>query len=291
MWIPLILSSALLLAFYDIARKHSVNHNAVMPVLFISTLAGALFFTLLMAATGHLAEAIRLSSQNHLLIFLKSLITAAMWTCVFYAMRALPLSIVAPIRNSAPLWTLLGGIILYHEIPNARQAIGIAAVLVGYALFSLAGRAEGIRFEKHYGILLVAIGTLLGAAAAVYDKYLLQIRHIPANSVQFWFAVWLVVLIGLVLVVQRGAGLDRTAFQWRGTVPLVGVLLILSDWCYFHALAHPGLAISVLSLIRRSSVVVTFAVGAVIFGEGNLKRKSLALAAILIGVAILTLAR
>jgi len=291
MWVPLILASALLLAFYDVARKHSVNHNAVVPVLFFSTLTGALFFALLMTTTGQFARAVVLSFPNHALVFLKSLLTACMWTCVFYAMRALPISIVAPIRNSAPLWTLLGGILLYHEVPNAWQGVGIAAVLSGYVLFSLAGRAEGIHFEKHYGILLVAIGTLLGAAAAIYDKYLLQIRGIPANSVQFWFAVWLAVLMGILLAVQRGAKLGRTAFQWRWTIPAVGILLILSDWCYFHAVAQPGMAISVLSLIRRSSVVVAFAVGVVVFGEGNLKRKAVALGAILIGVAILTLAR
>ena len=193
--------------------------------------------------------------------------------------------------SSAPLWTLIGGIFLYNEIPNAWQAVGIAAVLTGYALFSLAGKAEGIRFERHSGILLVAIGTLLGAVAAIYDKYLLQIRGIPANSVQFWFALWMVALLGTALAVQRGTGLGRTPFRWRWTIPAVGILLILSDWCYFHALAQHGTAISILSLIRRSSVVVAFAVGAVVFGEGNLKRKSLALAAILVGVAILTLAR
>ena len=291
MWIPLILASALLLAFYDVARKHSVNRNAVMPVLFLSTLSGALFFTLLLATAGQLSDALTLSPHDHMLVFLKSLLTAAMWTCVFYAMRALPLSIVAPIRNSAPLWTLLGGIVLYHEVPNAAQAVGMAAVVFGYLLFSLAGKAEGIHFGRHYGILLVAIGTLLGAGAAIYDKYLLQIHKIPANAVQFWFALWLVVLLGTVFAIQRGAGLDRTSFQWRWTVPAVGILLILSDWCYFHALAHPGVAISVLSLIRRSSVVVAFTMGAVIFGEGNLRRKSVALAAILAGVVILTLAR
>ena len=240
MWVPLILASALLLAFYDVARKYSVTRNAVMPVLFLSTFSGALFFTLLLAATGRLSDALALSPASHALIFLKALLTACMWTCVFYAMRALPLSIVAPIRNSAPLWTLLGGILLYHEMPNAGQAVGMAAVVSGYVLFSLAGKAEGIHFGRHYGILLVAIGTLLGAAAAIYDKYLLQIRGIPANSVQFWFAVWLVVLLGAGLSAQRKSGLSRTSFQWRWTIPAVGILRILSDWCYFHALAQHG---------------------------------------------------
>lgn len=291
MWIPLILTSALLLAFYDITRKHSVNRNAVMPVLFFSTLSGLVFLVALLAASGQLAAAVHLTPHQHAQIFLKALMTAVMWTCVFYAMRALPVTIVTPIRNSAPLWTLVGGIVLYHEVPTLLQAAGMAAVLGGYVLFSMAGLAEGIHFGRNRGILLVAIGTLLGAVAALYDKYLLQRCHLPANAVQFWFALWLVVLIGILLLAKRGAGMDRTRFEWRWTIPAVGVLLILSDWCYFHALATPDVAISVLSLIRRSSMVVTFTVGAVIFGEGNLRRKAVALVAILAGVVLLTLAR
>jgi transporter family protein len=291
MWIPLILASALLLAFYDVARKQSVNRNAVMPVLFLSTLAGTLFLGALLAVTGEFRDALRLTPHQHLLVFLKALGTTAMWTCVFYAMRSLPLTIVGPIRNSAPLWTLVGGILLYHEVPGWGRAGGMALVLVGYALFTFAGQAEGIHFGRHPGIGLVAIGTLLGAAAALYDKYLLQKLQIPAHAVQFWFAAWLVPLVGSVLLVQRRSGLTRTPFAWRWSIPLVGVLLILSDWCYFHAVAHPDVPISVLSLIRRSSTAVTFVVGAVLFGEGNLRRKAVAMACILAGVAVLCLAK
>jgi multidrug transporter EmrE-like cation transporter len=46
-----------------------------------------------------------------------------------------------------------------------------------------------------------------------------------------------------------------------------------------------------LSLIRRSSVVVVCVLGAALFKEGNLKRKAIAMAAILTGVAILCLAK
>ena len=56
MWAPYILLSALLLAFYDIAKKHSVRDNAVMPVLFLATLCGSLGFALALAVTGHLRE-------------------------------------------------------------------------------------------------------------------------------------------------------------------------------------------------------------------------------------------
>ena len=205
-------------------------------------------------------------------------------------MRALPISIVAPIRGSAPLWTILGAMVLYREVPTAWQAAGMAAVVAGYALFSWAGRAEGIRFGRHRGILLIAAGTLLGAVAALYDKHLLQHCRIAPDALQLWFSFWLVVLTGAALALQRARDWARTPFSWRWTIPVVGIALTLADWCYFHALAQHGVPISIVSLIRRSNVVVSFTVGALLFHEGNLKRKGFALAAILAGVAILCLA-
>ena len=72
-------------------------------------------------------------------------------------------------------------------------------------------------------------------------------------------------------------------------MPLVGVLLALSDACYFNAISVPDAQISILSLIRRSSIVITFFIGGAIFRESDIKRKAIALGAIILGVALLCL--
>lgn len=291
MWVPFILLSALLLAFYDIAKKHSVRDNAVMPVLFAATLCGSLGFAAALAATGRLVPACTISATGFGLVAAKSLIVSASWVFVYYAMRALPISIVAPIRASAPLWTLFGAIILFREIPSLLQAAGMAAVFAGYWLFSVAGRSEGIHFGRHKGVFYAFAGTLFGAASALYDKYLLQTCGLERNCLQFWFAIDLVVVLGACLVVQRAAKLQRTPFQWRWTIPAVGLLLMAADWFYFGAVSEKGAAISVLSLVRRTNVVLSFTLGALLFREGNLRKKALALAVLLAGVAILCLAK
>ena len=290
MWIPFILISAVLLAVYDTAKKHSVHANAVMPVLVLATACGAFSFALALAAAGHLRDALVISRTGFWLVAAKAGIVSASWVFVYYAMRALPLSIAAPIRASAPLWTLGGAMLLFHEIPTPLQALGMAVILAGYWLFSVAGQAEGIRFTRHTGIFCAFAGTLLGAGSALYDKYLLRTCGIERNTLQLWFAIDLTLLLGAALCAQRTAGLQRTRFEWRWTIPVVGVLLMAADWFYFGALSQEGVAISVLSLIRRSNVALSFAAGALIFRERNLRRKGAALAAILAGVALLCLA-
>jgi drug/metabolite transporter (DMT)-like permease len=290
MWVPYILFSALLLAVYDIAKKHSVRDNAVMPVLFVATLCGSVGFALALAAAGHLRPALTISPAGFGLVAAKSLLVSASWVFVYYAMRALPISIASPIRASAPLWTLFGAILLFHEIPTPIQALGMSAIFAGYWMFSVAGKSEGIHFGRHPGVFYAFAGTLLGAGSALYDKYLLRTCGLERNTLQLWFAIDLVVVLGLVLFAQRQAGLQRTRFQWRWTIPAVGLLLMAADWFYFGALSEEGVAISVLSLIRRSNVVLSFSLGALLFRERNLRKKALALAAILAGVAILCLA-
>lgn len=289
MWIPFILISALLLALYDTAKKHSVRDNGVMPVLFLATACGALTFVMALAAGGQLCAALTISRSGFWLVALKSLIVSASWVFVYYAMRALPLSIAAPIRASAPLWTLIGAIALFHEIPTPTQAAGMAAILAGYWLFSAAGKAEGIRFTRHIGVFYAFAGTLLGAGSALYDKYLLRSCGLARNTLQLWFAFDLVVILGLGLIAQRAAGLQRTRFTWRWTIPVVGILLMAADWFYFGALSEEGVAISVLSLIRRSNVVLSFAAGVLLFHERNVRKKGVALIVVLAGVTLLCL--
>ena len=96
-------------------------------------------------------------------------------------------------------------------------------------------------------------------------------------------------LIGLLLLAQRRIGLARTAFRWRWTIPAVGLMLVLSDYCYFSALHQPEALISILTPIRRSNCVISFLVGGALFRDRNRRGKAVALALVVLGVVILCL--
>ena len=289
MWMTFILISAVVLSFYDISKKESVNANAVVPVLCISTFAGLAAFTLALLAQGRLAEACGPTARQYGLVWIKSCLVGVSWVCEYYAMRALPFSIASPIRGSAPFWTIIGAFLLFHEVPTALQAAGMACVLVGYWAFSVVGRTEHISFLKHPGVLLAFAGTMLGAASALFDKYLLQTCRLPRPMLQFWFELDLLVFFGATYLIQHLAGLNRTPFIWRWSIPLVGVLLVTADWFYFAALGEPGVAISILALIRRSNVVLSFLLGILFFHEQHYRKKAIALASIVAGVVLLLL--
>lgn len=287
MWLPLILSSALVLSAYDLAKKQSVRNNDVFPVLLLSTASGWLSLCVWLAANHQLGSAVAVDGHTLGLLLLKSLIVAGSWTATYFALRILPISVVAPIRATGPLWTLLGALLIYLERPTAMQFLGIALALVGCWLFSLAGKREGLSFFRNRFIGLAFLGAFLGSCSALYDKCLLQKLSIPTETVLFWFLLGMTALYGVAVLFHRGGKPTAPRFEWRWTIPLVGILLVLSDGLYFSALHDPDAAISILSVLRRSSVVVTFLVGGAVFHETNLRRKGIALACILAGVLVL----
>ena len=291
LWALPIISSALILGFYNVCIKQSVKENSVVPVLFLATACGSLFYVLLMLCSGELMNCIRCTPREFGLIWIKSLIVAMSWGFGYYAMRELPISIAVPIRATAPLWTFLGAVLFFHEIPSWFQGLGMLIVFCGYYGFSVLGQKEGISFRKHKGIHTVALATLFGAASGVYDKYLLGVLQIPKGTVQFYFAVELVILFGIALLIQSKFFKSRHKFEFRWWIPTTGILLILSDYLYFTAVGMEGTQISILSLIRRSGCVVGFLAGVIFYRDKNPAWKTVALGLILLGVFLLVMAK
>lgn len=289
-WLVPVLASAAALGFYDICKKHAVRDNSVMPVLFHSSTIGALALVLYLALRGTLAETLRATPAEAGLLMLKSLMVGSSWVCVYYAMRELPITLASPMRSTSPLWTFFGGVLLFREQLAPMQLLAAAVIFAGYFLFSRCGKLEGFTLRSR-GMVLIIAGTLLGACCALYDKYLLNVLKLPRDRVQLYFMLGLVLMLGAAYLIRARCFGGRHAFEWRWSIPAIGLLLIFADNVYFHALGLPGTPISLVSLLRRMSCVVSFGVGALLFGERRLGGKTAALVLFLVGIALLALSR
>ena len=76
-------------------------------------------------------------------------------------------------------------------------------------------------------------------------------------------------------------------FRWDWTLVLIAVFITAADMLYFFSLKADGSMLSVISLIRRSSVIVTFALGAALFKEKRIAQKAGVLLLMLAGVVLL----
>ena len=281
------MASSVFLAFYDLAKKAGVRDNAVLPVLFFATVAGGAVYVAALGAAGGIGAALDVSARDMALICVKSVIVSSSWVLTYCALRTLPITIATPIRASAPALVFIAAFFLYGERPSPLQGLGMLLVFAGYWAFSWAGKHEGIDFLRSRAVWFALGGMCMSALSSLWDKFILQSCAIPVETMQFWFQLGLVAIYALLFGLQRILRLERSRFEWRWSIPATGILLAAADWLYFHGLAIPDVSISVGSLMRRFSVVITFVLGAVVFRERNLKRKGLALAAILVGVILL----
>lgn len=289
-WLWLGAASALALGCYDLAKKHALRENQVLGVLLLATCSGGLGLVAWLAVTDGLTVAWRAQSGNafHLHLLGKAVLVTGSWVAAFAALKHLPISLVSPVRASAPVWTLLAAVLLLGERPGPWQWLGVVVMLAGFLAFALIGKREGIDVRRDRWVLCLLIATLLGAASALYDKVLLQHWAYDPTAVQLWFSVYLVLFQFLLWVAWgRRAG----HLRWRWSIPVVGLLLVLADRLYFLALHQPDALIAVLSPLRRSSVVVAFGLGGKLFGERFLRQKTGALAVVLAGALVVLLCR
>lgn len=300
MWIILAFLSAGLLGFYDACKKHSLRDNAVIPILFLNTLFCSLFFIPLIVLSwrGYIGPDAMLyipvpEWSDHRYIILKAVIVLASWILGYVAMKNLPLTTVGPINATRPLMTLVGALLIFGEELNGWQWLGVGLGIVSFYLMSRSGRKEGIRFSHNKWIYFLIGAALLGAASGLYDKYLMSPVEsggagINKMAVQGWYNIYQCIMMGMVLLIvwipQRRRS---TALEWRWSIVFISIFLTLADFVYFYALTFPDAMISVVSMVRRGSVLVSFLCGALLFREKNLKSKAVDLALVFLGMACL----
>ena len=294
MWVALAFMSAALLGCYDFFKKVSLKDNAVLPVLFLNTLFSALLFLpfILLSDSGVIGEGMlyvpSADLHTHLFLMLKAVIVLSSWICGYFAMKHLPITIVSPIQATRPVMVLLGALLIFGEQLNLYQWIGVSVAIVSFFLLGKSGKREGIDFRRNKWVAFVVAAAMLGAASALYDKFLMS--FLQPMLVQSWFNIYQsVIMAAIVLLLWYPTRKKTTPFKWRTSILFISLFLGVADFCYFSALAEQGALIAVVSMIRRGSVLVSFAFGAIVLREKNLKSKVFDLLLILIGLFFLYL--
>lgn len=296
MWLSLAFASAALLGLYDAAKKKALTGNAVLPVLLLNTFFCSLFFlpAILSAECGFgwfdgtVLESSCGTLRAHGLVVLKSAIVLTSWIFGYFGMKHLPLTIVGPINATRPVLVLLGALLIFGERLNASQWAGVLLALVSLFLLGRSSRREGVDFAHNRWILCIAAAALTGAASGLYDKYIMT--RLDPVFVQSWYNLYqflmMAIVVGILWWPRRG---HTTPFRWSWAIPFISIFLSAADFAYLYALRDPDAMISVVSMIRRGSVVVSFLCGAVLFHERNLRSKAVDLAFILAGMFFLWL--
>ena len=311
MWLILAFVSATFLGFYDTSKKASLKDNAVLPVLLINTALSTLIFLPFLVENiigsggfaGSTFDTAPYPIQDevpdsgailgdqpllraHLLVVLKAFIVLSSWIFGYFGLKHLPLTLVGPINATRPVLVLVGATLIFGERLNAYQWAGVLTTILSIYVMSRAGKKENIDFKSNRWVWCVAAATILGAVSGLYDKFVM--RQLGPMFVQSWFNLYQMIIMVIICAILWYPNRHRTTpFRWSWAIPLISIFICIADFAYYTSLSNPDSMISVVSLVRRSSVIVSFICGALIFRERNLRAKALDLVLILLGMALI----
>ena len=300
MWLLFAFLSAFLMGFYDVAKKRALAKNSVIPVLLLNTFFSSMFFIplIVLSYSGNIDKDSTLYIQQygfreHINILAKAGLVLTSWVFAYFGLKHLPITIVGPINATRPIWVLLGAIIFFGEKLSLFQWLGVCVAIFSFYLLSRSGKKEGIDFGRNKWILFVVFANIVGAFCGLYDKYLLAmpenggIKLAPLTLLS-WYNIYQFLIMTIVFVIfYLGYRNKLLIFRWSWGILLISVFLTCAELSYFYSLSLDGAMISIVSMVRRSSVVVSFLLGAWLFREKNLKAKAFDLLLVLVSMVLL----
>ncbi|MBO7574801.1 MAG: EamA family transporter [Bacteroidales bacterium] len=277
MWLWLSVGSALLLGVYDVAKKRALSRNNVYWILLSATALTTVFLCPFLTK-GPLSD--------HFSLIFKALMVSVSWISGLKAMECLPLTTVSTMKASRPMFVVIFSILLFGERLNLVQWLGVAVVMTALFLSSRSAGHDTDKITSTKGVAFMIVSVLSGAASALWDKVILQ--NLQPLFVQSWTNLYVTILLAVVVLIQYLT--DKKHFQpfvWDWRILLIAVLITAADALYFYAVKDPNAMLSIVSTIRRTSVIVTFIGGAWILKEGHIRDKAVVLVLMLAGVALL----
>lgn len=279
MWIWLSIASALFLGFYDIAKKQSLKRNGVLEVLLLATAISTVFL---------LPSLTRGDFSAHLCILLKAVLVTTSWVTGLLALKTVPITTVSTFKATRPVFVLLLSILIYGERLNAYQWGGSVLTIVSIFMLSRSSKREGIDFLHSRGVLYMVLSVFAGVGSALWDKHILG--FLQPLFVQGWTNMYVTALLAVCIMVKSLTGERKPVrFAWDWNILAVALLITVADSLYFYALHDADAMLSVVSMVRRSSVIVTFVCGALMFREKQIMSKAAALLVLLLGMLLMVL--
>ena len=301
MWVVLSLISAFLLGFYDIFKKQTVVGNAIIPVLFYSTMVSSLLFLPIILlsyfkpelfADGfwHYLYVEPLTAKQHLLIIGKTALILCSWMFSYSAMKHLPITVVGPVNQLRPAISVILLFLIFQEKLTTVQWIGVVLAIVSFYLMNRSGKLEGIQFKSNKWVYMLLGSAILVALSGVYDRFLLvdEKDKISPAAIQAWYSIYDFLMMAVMMLFVWRPKREEQPFEWRWGIVAMAVFVTLADVIYLTGLKQSAAVIVLIPLILYGvRLLVSFVYGAIVFKEKNIRSKIVPLLMVLAALVCL----
>ena len=194
------------------------------------------------------------------------------------------LSLVYPLaRGSGPLLAVVAAILFLGERPSPLAVAG--AIMIGIGAFTLTGDPRKLR--ENGALHAVGFALLTGTVIAAYtlwDKVAVSTLLIPP-LLQDWGTNLGRTLLMVPLAARNSGKIKNAWNKFRKEIIMVAILCPLSYILILSAMAFTP--VSYVAPSREISILIAALMGSHFLAEGNLGRRLLASAAMVIGVIAL----
>lgn len=299
MWVILSLISAVLLGFYDIFKKQTVVGNAIIPVLFYSTMiSGAMFLPFILLSflkpelfAGDIMSKLYIepiTPRQHFLILGKTAIILCSWMFSYSAMKHLPITVVGPVNQLRPAITVILMFFVFRESLTWLQGAGVVLALISFYFMNRSGKLEGIQFKSNKWVYMLLASAVLVALSGVYDKFLLSKEVISPATIQAWYTIYDFLMMAVLFLFIWYPNRQKQPFEWRWGIVAMAVFVTVADVIYLTGLKQEAAVVVLIPLILYGvRLIVSFVYGIFGFKEQNIRSKIIPLLMVLAALVCL----
>lgn len=275
-WIIFVFIYALLKGGREGMKKAATKKSSTNEILFFYTLIG-LIMVIPFSKTAFDIDPIFIFYS-----FIKAAVCCTAWIFSLMAIKSMSVSLYGIMDLSRMVFsTMLGVLVLGESITGAKIA-GLLLVVTGLALVNTRKHTASGTMTL-FSLVAVLLNCFFNAVSGVMDKVIM--KSIDSNQLQFWFMFFMTIINGVILAIRR----EKISFSSVKTnywIPLMSLSLILGDRLLFEANAHPQSEVTLMTLIKQSSVIVTVLTGRFVFKEKGILFKLLCTAIVITGIMI-----
>lgn len=281
-WVLLVLAYGTIKGLRDVLKKKALEKNTVIEVLFLYTLLS--FIILLPTAP----KAFGFEISVMLWVAVKSFAVFLAWIFSFKAIGQLPVSLYGVLDLSRVLFATLLGVIVLGETMGLWQIAGLCLVIIGLLLLKFEKRSPEKEKSEHIElkfIIYTLLSCMLNAFSGLLDKILLSNNRMNDVQLQFWYMLLMVVYYLFYIIVKH------LKINWKATLKnmyvwLLAILFVVADKCLFVANTYPDSKVTVMTLIKQSSCIVTILCGKLVFKEKHTGYRLLCACTVIIGILL-----
>ena len=275
-WILFIVIYSLLKGSREGMKKAALKKSSSNEILFFYTLVG------LVLVLSSLGEALGTAPIFIFYSFIKALVVCSAWLCALAALKNMSVSLYGIMDLSRMLFSTLLGVYVLGEEFTLKKGIGMAVVLLGLVLVNLKKNSDNVKIT--FPIMVAALmNCFLNAVSGTMDKALM--KDMTSSQLQFWFMFFSVVIYGTILLLRR----ERVSVKCLKSnywIPIMSLSLIIGDKLLFEANANPESQVTLMTVIKQSSVIVTVLTGWLVYKEKNIPYKLMCSGIVLCGIFI-----